>query len=188
MVPIMPPLLIEEYEAIDTQYSGKFCENLVKSHFLSNGINVAEPHVDDGVDLLVNKFSTWHRGQVKKVVLRNRKDILKNGDVVYRTQFDFCFQGGGAKTSGTGRIRRQRKSDEIDYFYHVLFTPHRQLIWEIPSSIVPIRDNGEFIHCKTAVLDRSNWVRKKSDIDLSEHLIHAVYSPEVYKQNMVFFS
>ena len=60
LVPMMPPMMEEEMKPLSretgaTNYGGTACENLVKMYFLQKGINVAEPHVDDGVDLLAQK-------------------------------------------------------------------------------------------------------------------------------------
>ena len=75
LVPCMPPLLEEETIPLDRQdgvrYGGTACENLVKAYFLTQNINIAEPHVDDGVDLLIQKPGEgWVRGQVKKNYLQ----------------------------------------------------------------------------------------------------------------------
>ena len=55
LVPCMPPLMEEETIPLDradggVRYGGTACENFVKAYFLSQGINIAEPYVDDGVD------------------------------------------------------------------------------------------------------------------------------------------
>ena len=60
IVPCMPPLMEEETKPLSredgsTKFGGTACENLVKAYFLSEGINIAEPNVDDGVDLLIEK-------------------------------------------------------------------------------------------------------------------------------------
>ena len=149
LVPCMPPLMEEETIPLDranggVRYGGTACENLVKAYLLSQSINTAEPDVDDGVDLLLEKPGEgWVRGQVKKVVYKSQLDYgMKsyNGSIVYRSRYDFRFQGCG-KVGG----RRQRRKGEIDYFYHVLMTAHRQLIWEVPESLIPLRKNGEYI-------------------------------------------
>ena len=55
LVPCMPPLLDEETKPLSredgqTKFGGTACELLVKAYFLAQNINIAEPHVDDGVD------------------------------------------------------------------------------------------------------------------------------------------
>ena len=76
----MPPLLQEETIPLDegnkgTRFGGTTCEELVASYLLSQSINVAEPKVDDGVDLLLEKEPyLWKRGQVKKVVYQMSLD------------------------------------------------------------------------------------------------------------------
>lgn len=79
LVPCMPPLLEDETGPLnrqkgDTSYGGTACEYAVKMYFLRQRINVAEPHVDEGVDLLIEKPEGWVRGQVKKIVYQNDMD------------------------------------------------------------------------------------------------------------------
>ena len=191
LVPCMPPLMKEEIIPLDrldggVRYSGISCENLVKAYLLSQSINTAEPHVDDGVDLLLEKPGEgWVKGQVKKVVYKSQLDYgmkSRNGVEVYRSRYDFRFQGAG-KVGG----KRQRKKGEIDYFYHVLMTTYRQLIWEVPESLIPLRENGEYIQCKNPTLDRDNWKRKRADIDFRKLLIYSRYDPIIFKTYPDFF-
>lgn len=194
--PCMPPLLEEETrplsrETSQTAYGGTACENLVKYYFLSVGTNIAEPQVDNGVDLLIEKEDGWVRGQVKKVVYQYKLDfgMKKRGSgEVYRSRFNFNFQGGGGSVPHLKNGRRQRKINEIDYFYHVLITPYRQLIWETPASLVPLRTDGSFIHGKCPTLDRDNWIRKKADIDFSKLLIYRSYQPIIFEKYPEFFN
>ena len=132
----MPPLLEEETIPFDkkdgVRYSGTACENIVKAYFLSQSINIAEPHVDDGVDLLIKKPEGWVRGQVKKVVYQLDMDdgiFKRSGRKVYRSRFNFNFQGGGKTAPHLKNGRSQKCPKDYDYFYHVLLTPYRQLIW-----------------------------------------------------------
>ena len=193
LVPCMPPLLEEEKIPLDKQegvrYGGTACENIVKSYFLSKGINIAEPHVDDGVDLLIEKPGGWVRGQVKKVVYQYKLDhgMKKRGTEVYRSRYNFNFQGGGRSASHLKNGRRQRTPEEIDFYYHVLLTPYRQLIWETPVNLIPLRKNGYFIFGKNPSLDSDGWIRKKADIDFTKLLIHTQYDPVVFKEYPEFF-
>ena len=189
LVPCMPPLLREETiplsrEDCSTSFGGTACENLVKVYFLTKNINIAEPHVDNGVDLLIEKPEEgWIRGQVKKVIYRLQLDYgmkSNSGKEVYRSRYGFNFQGGGGG-------KRQRKKGEIDYFYHVLMTPHRQLIWEVPESLIPLRENGEYIQNKNPTLDRDNWIRKKAEIDFNKLLVYSKYDPIIFKTYPDFF-
>ena len=192
LVPCMPPLIDGEVELTNLSrkessafFSGTACELLVKTYFLEKGINVSEPHIDDGVDLLIQKPGEgWVRGQVKKVIYKSKLDYgmkSHSGKEVYRSQYDFRFQGSA------GKGRRQRKGGEIDYFYHVLLTPYRQLIWETPVSLIPLRDDGTFVATKNPCLDRDNWKRKPSDIKWSDHLIYRRFDPIVFKEYPEFF-
>ena len=190
LVPCMPPLMQEETIPLDKlvgeeRYAGTACENLVKAYLLSQNMNIAEPNVDNGVDLLIQKPGEgWVRGQVKKVVYKSQLDYgmkSRNGVEVYRSRYDFRFQGSG------GGGKRQRKKGEIDYFYHVLMTTYRQLIWEVPESLIPLRQNGEYIQNKNPTLDRDNWIRKKAKIDFNELLIYSRYDPIIFKTFPDFF-
>jgi len=191
--PCMPPLLKEETiplsrENGSTNYGGTACENLVKSYFLTNQINIAEPHVDDGVDLLIEKENGWVRGQVKKVVYQLKLDFgmkQNSGAEVYRSRFNFNFQGGGSPLLKNGR--RQRGPETTDYFYHVLLTPYRQLIWETPINLISLRKDGTFIQGKSVTLDRDNWIRKKADIDFNKLLVYTRYDPIIFKTYPDFF-
>ena len=192
LVPCMPPLIDGEVNLTElsrgecsTVFSGTACELLVKTYFLEKGINVSEPHIDDGVDLLIKKPGEgWVRGQVKKVIYKSQLDYgMKSysGKEVYRSRYDFRFQSSGKNG------RRQRKVGEIDYFYHVLMTTYRQLIWEVPESVIPLRENGEYIQCKNPTLDRDNWKRKPAEIDFSKLLVYSRYDPIVFKTYPDFF-
>ena len=190
----MPPLLEEETIPLarhtgQTNFGGTACENAVKRYFLSQGINIAEPHVDDGVDLLIERPGSWVRGQVKKVVYQSAPDVIKTtGETVYRSKFSFQYQSSGKKErNGNGQGRRQRKSGEIDFFYHVLMTPYRELIWETPENLIPLRENGEYIHSKNPNLDSNGWVRKKAEIDYNTLLLYTRYDPIIFKTYPDFF-
>ena len=195
LVPCMPPLMEAETKPLsraggDTRFGGTACELLVKNYFLSKSINVAEPHVDVGVDLLIEKPEGWVRGQVKKVVYQFDMDdgmFKRSGKKVYRSRFNFNFQGGGKRLGLSSGYTKQRGPKDYDYFYHVLLTPYRQLIWETPVSLIPLREDGSFVFGKTPNLDRDNWKRKPRDIDWNKHLIHSNYDPIVFKTYPDFF-
>ena len=197
LVPQMPPMIEEETKPLSredggTSYGGTACENLVKMYFLQRGINVAEPHVDDGVDLLIQKPGEgWKRAQVKKVVYQYKMDhgmFKRNGKKVYRSRYNFNYQGGGKTAPHLKNGRKQRGPEDYDYFYHVLLTPYRQLIWETAVDIIPLRKDGNFIHGKNPNLDRDNWVRKKAEIDFSKLLVYQHYDPIVFKTYPKFFT
>lgn len=190
LVPCMPPFLEEEEQNYSsaggqTMYGGKACEDIVTSYFLSNNVNVAKPFIDTGVDLLIEKPSGWIKAQVKKVVYQNKLDYThkKNfGGEIYRSRFNFNFQScSGSKGRG------QKRPQDFDYFYHVILTPYRQLIWETPVDVIPVREDGTFIHGKNPVIDRNNWIRKKADIDFNQYLIHTQYHPIIFEKFSDFF-
>tara|TARA_B100002019_G_C21118809_1_gene522255 strand:+ start:90 stop:698 length:609 start_codon:yes stop_codon:yes gene_type:complete len=190
----MPPLMDEETKPFSREdgsihFGGTACENIVKVYFLSQGINIAEPHVDDGVDLLIKKPERWVRGQVKKVVYKLDMDggiFQRSGRKVYRSRFNFNFQNGGnAPHLKNGRSQKCPK--DYDYFYHVLLTPYRQLIWETPVSMIPLREDGNFIQSKSPNLDRNNWIRKPAEIDFNKLLMYSRYDPIIFKTFPDFF-
>lgn len=194
LVPCMPPLLEEETGPLnrqkgDTSFGGTACEYAVKMYFLRQRINVAEPHVDEGVDLLIEKPEGWVRGQVKKVVYQNDMDngiYKRSGKKVFRSRFNFNFQSS-SRDVRSGRGRRQKKAGNCDYFYHVLMTPYRELIWETPESIIPLRENGEYIWGKCPNLDRDSWKRKPAEIDFKKLLVYSRYDPIIFKKYPDFF-
>ena len=195
LVPCMPPLMEEETKPLSredgfTKFGGTACENLVKAYFLSQSINIAEPHVDDGVDLLIEKPEGWVRGQVKKVVYQSKIDYGMNqrsGVKVYRSRYNFNFQSGGKTAPHLKNGRRQRNPEDYEYFYHVLLTPYRQLIWETPVSMIPLREDGNFIFGKTPNLDRDSWKRKPAEIDFRKLLVYSKYDPVIFKTYPDFF-
>ena len=195
LVPYMPPLMEEETKPLSredgfTKFGGTACENIVKAYFLSQSINIAEPHVDDGVDLLIDKPEGWVRGQVKKVVYQLDMDdgiFKRSGRKVYRSRFNFNFQGGGKRLNLSSGHTRQRGPEDYDYFYHVLLTPYRQLIWETPVNLIPLRKDGKFVFGKCPVLDRDSWKRKKADIDFRKLLVYSKYDPIIFKTYPDFF-
>lgn len=176
IVPSMPPLLPEECDdagSVLPAYAGASAEHIIIGHFLSRGINVAVPEVDTGADIWFdrNGIGDIKRGQVKKVT----HNVKKGG----RSYFDFFFQGSCAT---------QRSPKNTDYFYHVLVTPLRQLIWETPAEIVPLRKNGTFIANKTVTLDRYGHVRRKVEINYRKLIVSAKYSDVIVKANPDFFN
>tara|TARA_B100001939_G_scaffold235572_1_gene203111 strand:- start:1215 stop:1880 length:666 start_codon:yes stop_codon:yes gene_type:complete len=195
LVPCMPPLMEEETKPLSrengfTNFGGTACENIVKAYFLSQSINIAEPHVDNGVDLLIEKPEGWVRGQVKKVVYKLDMDhgiFKRTGKKVYRSRFDFNFQGGGKTAPHLKNGRSQKCPKDYDYFYHVLLTPYRQLIWETPVNLIPLREDGNFIFGKNPCLDRDNWKRKPADIDFRKLLVYSRYDPIIFKTYPDFF-
>ena len=197
LIPCMPPLLEEEKIPLDrsqngTKFGGTACEYSMATFLLSQRINCAEPIIDEGADLLVDRGDKWEKAQVKKVVYCNKLDcgmLERSGERVYREDFKFQFQGGGGNVSWLKNGRRQRTINEIDLFYHVLFTCYRTLIWEIPASIVPLREDGKtFVHCVSSGLVRDNWKRKSAAIDLNKHLIYTRYDPIIFQHYPDFFN
>ena len=190
IIPVTPPFLEEETKSFGNKYSsfsGTACEHIVKAHFLSKNINTTTPDVDDGVDLLIQKPEGWVRGQVKKITYKldlDYKHKREFGNEIYRSRFVFSFQ----PKRSTGQLNKQRTPSEIDYFYHVLSTPYRQLIWETPTNIIPLRKDGTFVESKNVVLDRNNFTRGDAEIDLRKFIISAKYDSRIFEEYPDFFS
>lgn len=182
VLPLMPPLLEEEIyvksSSLDQLYAGSSCENVVASHLLFSGYNVALPQVDTGIDLLVEKeHGNWYRAQVKKVTHRYRKRELKTQLKEYDVYY-FPYNGSTYSLS----------QNNVDYFYHVLKTSLRELIWEIPSNLVPTRDDGSFIYHKDVILDTISKRHTEPDIDVSKYLISSKYDQKIINTYSHFFN
>ena len=131
--PCMPPMLEEEKIPLDrscsgtksssTKYGGTSCEHAMAMFLLSQKINCAEPYVDEGADLLVDRGDKWQKAQIKKVVYQNKYDYgmyERTGKKVYSSIFQFMFQNGGGNISWLKNGRRQRTIDEIDIFCSIV--------------------------------------------------------------------
>lgn len=184
---MMPPLLETERncgKAFETHYIGGAAEKLVQSYLLNNGINFGEPHVDQGNDLWIaqNDFIKVERCQIKKVLFEYKEDhnAKKRGKEVFRDTFIFRFQGSGDEK------RRKYGPDDIDVFYQVLMTSHRQIIFRINSCDIPLDKKENFVQQRNVVLDRSGEGRKP-DIDIRGSIVYSMYSPELIQEHLNFF-
>jgi hypothetical protein len=172
---VMPPLLHEESiqasrEYSETKYIGFACENLVAQYETSRLSNIANPQIDDGTDLLIKtKDGEWERGQVKKVVTRE-----KEGKNFFRFYFN---------STRSGSISRKSTGYDVEWFYHVIFTPHRQLLFKTPNSVVPLNSTGTGqIMNIDLVLDRPKRVYSKNKAsDMKDYLVYALYSPMIMR-------
>ena len=174
----MPPLLEEEIipSGVSSLLAGTSCENIVSGYLLLKGMNISEPYVDVGVDLLVEMDDGWKKAQVKKVIKK-----VQNGHQYHY----FSFQRNGALKGLVSAIGPK----EIDYFYHVLVTPLRQLIRQISSSYVGLKENGTFRTGCSAVLDRFRDSRpSKTTIDFQSFLVDAKYDTKVFQEYPEFFN
>lgn len=188
-VPIMPPLLPEEtYQESGSAalFNGKSCEKYIQAFLLGQGINVAEPVVDDGKDLLFERSKNhWVRGQAKKITYRyKRSDKAKklyDKDVFYPT-FTFNFQ----RDKGSEK-KNQLGPEDIHYFFHVLKTCYREIIWEIPSHLINLRKDGTFVSCNDFVLDSTEWIRNKRSLPIEDFVIFKRYDQKVFKAYPDFF-
>lgn len=189
---LMPPFLEEELvtgmdrKNSDTIFSGKSAESIIAGYLLRNKINFAEPAIDQGNDFWVEENGVIKRAQVKKVVFKMKLDVnvsKRRGFEVRRPTFDFRFQSAGASNSG----RKFYGPSDIDVFYHVLYTPFRELIFKINSNEVPLDKNGHFLQAKSAAFDRSFTQRKIAEIDYAKALISSKYDVRLIQENPDFF-
>ena len=172
---VMPPLLYEESlqasrEYSATKYLGFACENLVAQYETSRLNNIANPQIDDGTDLLIKiKDGEWERGQVKKVVRSTKQG---------RNSFAFFFN-----STKSGSVARKSTGYDVEWFYHVILTPHRQLLFKTPNSVVPLNSAGTGqVMCIDLVLDRPNRVHSKNKaLDMKDHLVYSLYSPMIMR-------
>ena len=124
---------------------------------------MAEPRIDTGCDLLFKMDGEWKTGQVKKVVYHPK---------AFKFFFNSTKANGGRKENGY----------DVDYFFHIISTQHRQLLFMVPNLKVPKREDGQQVMCIDLVLDRHNRVHsKKKKLNLLDYLVYSFYSPEIYK-------
>jgi hypothetical protein len=183
---IMPPLLEEEIPNVKTseqrhksRYRGLSNEYVIKSYYLSMGVDTATPEPDEGSDLWILKENRLYKIQIKSVVFE--RDPRKRS----RTRFRFKFQ----RQSASVKYTKQRTPKDIDIFHHVLSTPYRTLIWETLASDVPLREDGSFKVSTSMILDRDVG-HKTNNCGLGPErskLIFSQYSPEIYKEFPEFF-
>lgn len=154
--------------SFSTHFSGRHCESIVNSYLLSQGFNVAEPQVDNGCDLLFKTDREWKTGQVKKVIYKPKANGLKN----------FVFFFNSTRANGG----RKEHGYDVDYFFHVITTQHRQLLFMTPDLKVPRAESGQQVMTIDLVLDRHNRVHSKEKrLNLLDYLVYSFYSPEIFK-------
>lgn len=151
-----------------THFTGRHCESIVNSYLLSQGLNVAEPQVDNGCDLLFKMDGEWKTAQVKKVIYKPKTNGLK--------YFQFFFNS--TKANG----KRKESGYDVDYFFHIISTQHRQLLFMVPDLKVPRTEYGQQVMAIDLVLDRYNRVHSKEKrLNLLDYLVYSFYSPEIFK-------
>ena len=164
---------------IDSQHWGNAAENAVKAYLGMNKINFSQPNVDvGGVDILVHKEEETQRAQIKKVCLKRNGTPPRD---IYR--FNFNRRNKRTEQSSYG-------PSDIDVFYHVMLTPLREVIWEIPSSVVPISDKSEygenkFIHAKDWTINPKRKIQ--NELNLEDFIVSEKYSPELIMENISLF-
>lgn len=95
--------------------------------------------------------------------------------------FKFKYQNTGTK----GKTDYGPK--DIDYFYHVLSTPYRKLIWETPSNLINLRKDGSFVESTKISLTSNNWQRTEPKINYREMIVSVHYTPIIYQKYPDFF-
>ena len=188
IVPVMPPLLegeiIKDFNAknCDTSFNGGACEKAVEMYLLRNKINYSIPHIDQGIDLVIEEEGL-ERAQVKKVVYKHSLDygMKKRGIIKHRAIFDFRFQ-----TSGNNSPPRTKENTDV--FYHVLMTCWRTLIFKVPTIGLTTNPDGAFAKMKNPCLDRASIQRRRQEgTDIRSCLVSAEYSKQVYQHYPEFF-
>jgi len=196
---VIPPLLDEEISYLRQRKScnpdnkntlscpsvttGEMGEKLVEIYLLSNGKWLSKPVVDHGVDRFIYSVEdprTHKLAQVKEIY-RIDEDVKSEKD---RGAFVFSFQSDGHLNT------RKNTRDNVDIFYSTFVTKHRQLIFEIPSSIVPLtsKNNRDFITFKKARLDRSySYSGDSPDICYKDYLVHELYDEKIRETFPNFF-
>jgi hypothetical protein len=139
-----------------SSYAGTAAELAVRSWLTFNGRTSAVPEVDrEGVDLWVDGH---RRAQVKKVVRRGPYG------------HSFFWQS-------THRSRRKYSRGDIDLFYQVIMTDLRLLIFEIPSTVLPVKSSGEFAISTEINLCGEFHQRKVAAFDPRNYCVHRVFAP-----------
>ena len=188
IVPVMPPLLegeiIKDFNAknCDHSFNGGACEKAVEMYLLRNKINYSIPHIDQGIDLVIEEEGL-ERAQVKKVVYKHSLDygMKKRGIIKHRAIFDFRFQ-----TSGNNSPPRTKENTDV--FYHVLMTCWRTLIFKVPTIGLTTNPDGAFAKMKNPCLDRASIQRRRQEgTDIRKCLVSAEYSKQVYQHYPEFF-
>jgi len=171
----MPPLLPEEKQLLTNKsvYSGESCTSEVMKYCQMKSLNTAVPHIDEGVDLLIEMSrNSWLSAQVKKISYRVEKG---------KSRYAFKFQSETSNYS----------EKDIDVFYHVLMTHYRTLIWRSDSKHVPRRNDGGFVKNTNLILDRPKaklTSSTKCQFQEKPELIYQVYHPLVIIKNLQFFN
>jgi hypothetical protein len=172
---VMPPLLPEERTLLTSKssYSGEACVSEVLKYCQMKEINTSVPHIDEGVDILIEESrNKWKSAQVKKIGFRFRHGAQR---------YEFKFQGDNTEYS----------DKDIDVFFHVLMTHYRTLIWQSDSKYVPRRKNGSFVKNTNLILDRPKaklTPSAKCQFQEKPVLLYAMYHPTIIIQNLQFFN
>ena len=112
----------------------------------------------------------WKKIQVKKIV---------------RNSGSYSFFFNATNSNG----KRKDKSYNVDYFLHVLHTPHRELLFLTPDSDVPRNKHGQHVMSIDLVMDRYNRVHSKNKkLNIKDYLIYAKYSEQLIHEHIDFFN
>ena len=189
IVPVMPHLLPEEriknFDAVGqgAKFNGSACEKAVEMYLLRNKINYSIPHIDQGIDLMVNEKGL-ERAQIKKIVHKERThpQLKKKGIMRKYDTFDFKFQA-------SGNTSPPRTKENTDVFYHVLMTCWRTLIFKVPTIGLTTNPDGAFAKMKNPCLDRPSTLRRRQEgTDIRTCLVSAEYDIMVFQKYPEFFA
>ncbi len=201
LVPPMPPLLPEETiqpGGNASNFVGNSCEQLVKFYLMKQGINFAEPAVDDGIDLWVEKEKgsrQIERVQIKKVSYHSRLEPIACGskpipecteeELTRRDKFYYWFQSTRSKV--------ERGPEDIDVFYHVYVTKYRNVIWKTDSSLIKLNDRGKFppkAECNLlseGINFKPLGSKGRSQLDWRDTIVYTYYDPILFREFPDFF-
>jgi len=199
---VMPPLLAEEIEFLrlrksinsenrpidngtSSSITGEISESVVRAYLLMNGKMLTKPCVDHGID-----YTYYSIGNPRHHTILQIKEIYRLSDDIKtktnRGMFCFPFQSDGHVDS------RKNTKDSIDIFYNTLITPYRTLIFEIPSSVIPIsttkKETQQLVGVKRTWLDRSyNYTGDPPKIVFGDYLVYESYQRPIMQRYPKFF-
>jgi hypothetical protein len=190
---IMPPLLDEEKiflkqrkttSAKQTKQSvivGTTGEYEVASYLLTQGKLLSKPSVDHGIDWMV-----YHIDNPRKTELAQVKEIYRIDEDSKATKeiglYAFQFQSGGHLN------RRKNNRDSVDVYYATFVTPYRCLIFEIPSTDVPVNERNNLVVAKKTKLDESySYTGPKPDMCFKDYLVRKWYDDKIVQTYPSFF-
>jgi len=168
---VMPRFLPDEFthtmgvdDGSEGNLLGSACEHIVLARLQAEGKSVSKPVVDTGFDFLITENGRYESIQVKKAGKKSGNKI----------RFRF------GQSSSRGRARDKTYDQAADWFYHVLMTQYRTVVFKTHKSEV-IRDGGAIarkVEMSTFVLAGEHSGRNTSlTFDIRNNIWFAQYDP-----------